>query len=120
MIVNNKPTYKCEHCRKLYQIKSACATHEIACNKNPENDRACFGCVFLRKEKHEEEEPYITRTFDFFYCDKLDHFVHPPKVEHKGNAFDTGEYNLPMRKECDLKEVPETLSDFIGMFKTVD
>ena len=30
-IVYGGSTYKCEHCRKLYQIKSACERHEIRC-----------------------------------------------------------------------------------------
>ena len=105
--------YKCDHCGKLYQRKSACEKHEKACSKNPENDRACFGCIHLRKETHEEDGPWTTRKYKFFFCGKLDHFVHPPKVEHKGNAFDTDQYNLPMRKECDLKEEPETMDDFL-------
>jgi len=107
MIINNKLTYKCEHCRKLYQIQSACEKHEKACSKNPENDRACFGCVHLSKKEYKEfgEEYTADRTYNFLYCDKLQHFLYPPIVEHKGSALDTDDTaNEPMPKVCELKE----------------
>jgi len=46
-----KEIYKCDHCNKLYQRKHACIKHEIACHKNPENHRVCFGCMHLCKKK---------------------------------------------------------------------
>lgn len=51
MITQTKEIYKCEHCRKLYQIKRFTELHEKMCNKNPENQRACFTCKFLEKKE---------------------------------------------------------------------
>ena len=35
------------------------------------------------------------------HCDKLNHFLYPPRVEHKGNAFELDpEENKPMPKNC--------------------
>lgn len=108
MIVETKKIYKCEHCNKLYQIKNACISHEKSCYKNPQNDRACFICIHLKKkvEKiyyddflHESHEKEVK----LFHCDQIHSFLCPPKVEHKRNAFDTSsESNIPMKKECEF------------------
>ena len=50
MKTETKEIYKCEHCNKLYQLKNWCLVHEKACSKNPDNDRACFGCQYLTKQ----------------------------------------------------------------------
>lgn len=53
MIIQTKEIYKCEYCRKIYQIKRFAESHEKMCKKNPENNRACFGCNFLQKKEVE-------------------------------------------------------------------
>ena len=108
MITITKPTYKCEHCKKLYQSAKWCEKHEIACNKNPANWRACGGCThcdaktatvmrmhsFLGHEVETEVEAY--------FCNEYKHFLYPPKVEHLGKPYETiGFKNLPMPKDCD-------------------
>lgn len=105
MITETKEIYKCEHCRKMYQIKRFAEAHEEARAKNPENKRACFGCKFLNKR---EKVVYFdtwngeaTRTFELCHCSKKEIFLYPPKVEHKGNSLDLGdEFNEPMPKNC--------------------
>jgi hypothetical protein len=107
MKTETKEIYKCEHCNKLYQIKNACLSHEKTCSKNPDNDRACFGCIHLSKES--ETIYYDTfygegeRKVDLLHCNKLETFLYPPKVEHKGNMYETdSKENNPMPKSCKL------------------
>ena len=51
MITEVKEIYKCEYCRKIYQVKRFAEAHEVVCKKNPDNNRACFGCEFLEKKE---------------------------------------------------------------------
>ena len=122
MITHNKPTYKCEHCRKLYQIKEACEKHEPACSKNPDNFRPCFDCNHCDKVT-------VTHLFDTFQgegkenvrvlkCKEKNIFLVPPKAEHRGNYYEgeaLGDGELPnesMPKKCDkhYNGIPEHLS----------
>lgn len=37
--------YRCEHCEKVYMMKSACLEHEAhRCPQNPENRPLCYDC----------------------------------------------------------------------------
>ena len=110
MKVETREIYKCDHCKKMYQLKRFCERHELMCYKNPDNNRACYGCMFL-VEKTEEVysgvgNPYGeegTINVKVLYCSKKDVFVYPPKVAVKRNMFDMGEKsNEEMPKECDL------------------
>jgi len=106
MITEVQTIYRCEHCKKLYQLSHACLKHEKTCKKNPENARACFFCQFLDyevatiydgkgNEQYKRELPY---------CAKLKSFMYPPIIEHKGKPSDMGEQeNQPMRKKCDMR-----------------
>ena len=120
MIINKKETYKCEYCLKLYQVKGACERHEVSCHHNPDNNRACYGCVFLEKKN---TELYIDhydgsqgeRDVTLFHCSKKDMFLYPPKNEHKGNFFDLGnELNEPMPRECELRSTDSEPVDVSG------
>jgi len=106
--------YICDHCKKWYQRKWLCEKHEKRCSYNPDNQRACFGCVYVEMKNEtigsgisntltgEEEEMNVQVLF----CSKKQHYIYPPKAEHKGNAFDMGDYeNLPMPKECELQKL---------------
>lgn len=84
MKTNTKPTYKCDHCNKLYQVKSACKRHEEElCRKNPKNHHRCFdGCRFL--DKKETEVTYFDHNgYDWqekkelLYCSSKEIFVYP-------------------------------------------
>ncbi len=118
-----KEIYKCDHCNKLYQRKNACIDHEKVCVRNPKNDRACFSCNHMvKKEMTHVVDTYIgeqEEDVSVCYCPKLKKALYPPKVEHKGNAFeclshaDYGEVpNEPMPVECDKRDGQE--SDFLG------
>ena len=54
-----------------------------------------------------EGDNEVWRKVNIFYCSKINSYLHPPKNEHKGNAFpqeDLGDGeldNLPMRKSCE-------------------
>lgn len=105
MIIETKEVYKCEFCRKLYQLKRFAEKHEKQCSKNPANYRICFGCEFLGKRRTyimiDNEYRSYEEPLDLLYCSKIEVFLYPPKVEHKNNQFELGDhYNEPMRKEC--------------------
>jgi len=108
MITEIKEVYKCEYCRKLYQIKRFAIYHESICKKNPENYRVCFGCKFLVKKEVtiKDDHPVMGETEynrDLLFCTSKNIFLHPPIVEHKGNAYELGdELNEPMPDECEL------------------
>ncbi len=96
--------FKCDFCSKLYQLERFAISHEKSCTKNPENDRACFNCSNLSKESFEidnGDEYHRPFQVKLLYCKAKKICVHPPSVEYKGNAIETGEPNDPMPKECD-------------------
>jgi len=115
MITETKEVYKCEHCRRLYQIKSACERHELRCNKNPETHRACYGCNHLQEERVDINitiggyfgpEEYVEPRKVLFCC-KLNVYKYPPKIEYSWRGpymqedIGDGEIeNEPMPKEC--------------------
>lgn len=117
MITITKPVYYCEHCKKAGVpkhglSKSKMDHHEKICFYNPENKRACIDCFYLEKKEAKVIERNNTlRTMDLFFCEKKQIFLHPPKVEIKGNAKDIvieNEIvaNEPMPKVCsDFKEI---------------
>lgn len=102
-----KNMYQCEHCQKWYHRRHACEIHEKGCSSNPENRRPCFDCIYLDKKNKTiyHHHPYlgeIEEDVKILHCSKLDKFIHPPKVEAKGNAFELGdEFNEPMPKSCE-------------------
>lgn len=103
MIIETKEIYKCEHCRKLYQRPVACKVHEIKCNKNPDNDRACLDCLHSIK-KSVEAYPNIGEgifTMEVVFCEKKNTGIYPIQTEHKGNYVELVDYlNKPMPKTC--------------------
>lgn len=119
----NQTRYKCEYCKKNYIRKHAVIAHEHLCFKNPENKRACFSCEHLEKKTveifHDDfRGGDVVQNVSIFHCSKLNHFLYPPKVEHKKNAFETDEIdNLPMKKECEFFK--EEVSTFDDIFKNI-
>ena len=109
MKIETKEIYKCEHCRKLYQVKKACEKHEAGCKKRPDYLRPCHSCKVLAKR--DEVVYYDTwsgegeRTVSVLFCGKRDCFIHPPSVASKGIAFDMGyKLNVEMPKQCEFYE----------------
>lgn len=108
MITETKEVYKCEHCKKLYQVKQACENHEITCIKNPVNRRPCYGCPMMEKKETTiyDDSPMggdIERKVSLLYCNYKKQFFYTPKTEYKGTQFDLGdEPNDPMPEECDV------------------
>lgn len=103
---STKTVYKCDFCKKNYLNKGAGERHQVACGKNPANERLCFGCIFL--EKKATEVFYDTwqgeqgRTLELFYYEKVKSYLHTPQNELKKNAFDLGDdANDPMKTECE-------------------
>ena len=111
----NTTIYECEFCRKYYKRKHFAIYHESVCNKNPENNRACYGCVQLEKnnasiyagyDNYYTGEP-IYEDKEFFFCNKKKIFLYTPKNAAKGNHnhIDTEGGNFEhyiMPKECEL------------------
>jgi len=108
MKIETREVYKCEFCNKLYQIKGYCEKHEVVCTHNPNNQRDCFNCGYIEKRKHtiyfDTGYGESKRVVEILYCDKIKSFLYPPKVEHKGNAYELGdELNDPMPMNCEFR-----------------
>jgi len=120
MKAETKEIYKCDHCNKLYQLKSPCLLHEVRCVKNPDNNRPCFNCIHLTKKietiYYDNTYTETTREVDLLYCSKVDTFLYPPKVQHKGNMYETEtKENNPMPKTCEFYN-----DDFSNIKKAVN
>ena len=110
--------YKCEYCNKLYERKHFCKKHELICKKNPDNFRACHSCKKLTRKTHVVEkynylEGSYTEKCSLLYCNKKEVFIHTPKIEIKGNKFDTSPVNnIPMPKVCKDIDMPKFFEDY--------
>ena len=109
--------FKCDHCGKIYNRKYNARIHEEKCKKNPDNNRACFGCKFLEMV----ELPVIETGYDshtqrintnVLVCMKFKTGVYPPSVENHptmdGYDISDNDYgiegNKAMPRECHDKE----------------
>lgn len=106
MITETKTIYKCEYCKKLYQIKRFAIQHENICKKNPKNDRLCFNCTYLIKKYVCIEDcddqckgNADCNRYSFFYCSETDSFIYPPYVKPAPLIEDE---NKRMPQECKL------------------
>jgi hypothetical protein len=102
----------CDHCNKMYQREHHCKNHEIICNKNPDNFRACFSC----KHCVSKELDAVFSTFNgettekrnVLFCNKLKKGLVPPIAEHRGNYFDLeGFENESMPNVCSIKLIDD-------------
>ena len=107
MIINNKPTYKCEFCGKLYQLEKWCIKHEPICKKNPINNQKCReGCIYLEPKEinYLFENPFGSSELkrDGLFCTKKKEFVYPFWCNNPILEEDIIEEipNNPMPKEC--------------------
>lgn len=118
-IKENTTIYQCEFCKKIMFRKGLMEKHETWCYSNPNNSRACNGCVFLEEieVKYSYSVPtvgenlgvifdgaQVEKTTKGFYCKKLDKHLYPFKVEKLGlldKYPETFEDKEPMPKECD-------------------
>lgn len=103
--------YYCDHCKKKMLRKHSMEHHEKWCPKNPENEKACSGCAFLKEEPVTiyGEHAYDGSEYSFerkgFRCTKLDKLLYPLVVERRGlTRFETFDNQEPMPKECEHKE----------------
>ena len=112
--------YRCDHCSKIYQIKHYAEKHEKSCTKNPDNRRPCFGCDNLKMKKTTLHSDSYAGAYDYeveiLFCQKVNSFLYPPKVEHKKNWYETDPVsNKPMPRECEFHTYEEL--DFDEIFK---
>lgn len=102
--------YYCDHCKKKMLRKSAMQHHEKWCYKNPENAKACDGCVHFQETEvtilapHPYDGSLCEQKRKGFRCDKLDKLLYPLAIQRRGldkrypETFDSQE---PMPKECE-------------------
>lgn len=111
MITETKTIYKCEHCRKLYQVKAAAERHEAKCKRNPDYQRACFGCAFITKKPvvWEQDNGYTQweKQLNVCFCTKKNVIVRPPNA-----------YMIDAGSICDKETDEELLEE--AMPKTCD
>lgn len=90
MKVKDVTIFICDHCNKKLFRKHAMIKHEQLCIKNPDNTKACFGCVHLDIE---EVERVTHRSYDgdehfqksgCFKCVKLKKLMYSFKAEQRG------------------------------------
>lgn len=102
--------YECDFCSKELKRKHAMVSHEIKCDKNPDNAKACHFCKHLTNAT-------VPIWFDgnygaggnfqeknVFKCRLLDKLMYPWQIEKKDlqNKYpETYEDQEPMPKQCD-------------------
>ena len=65
--------------------------------------------AFNFENYHGEQESIV----NLLHCSELNKFIYPPKVEAKKNWFDLGdEYNEPMPKVCDDRDIGSEFDGF--------
>lgn len=93
--------YICDHCKKKLFRKHAMINHELICDKNPINNKACFGCIHLQTEEVEYSRgcsydgDIDWATAGCFKCTKFNKLMYSWSAEKK---------NLP-------EKYPETFED---------
>jgi hypothetical protein len=108
MKTETRKIYTCDYCPKHYKVASRCKYHERICTKNPENQRACYGCGHLIKRAVTVDAGWVhpfggdgERTVSVLFCQKLNVMIHTPQNAIRGNQFEHAEYkNVEMLKEC--------------------
>ena len=83
--------------------------HEEKCKKNPEHDRPCFHCKYLRMRTIEYGEYDPNGQFspprgNALYCKKQDQFIYPPYIKKPYLAEEDPDMNIAMPKTCDLQQ----------------
>lgn len=108
MKIETKEIYKCDFCKKLYQVKRFAEQHERVCFSNPQNLRPCNNCEHLVKKSTTITTNYNydgseqNRNLNLFYCNSKKSFLYTPKNEIKNNQFELEESNIPMPKICEI------------------
>lgn len=87
--------YKCDYCKKVYQFKKSCVSHEKRCYKNPET-KSCASCVFLKQNDFSYHPGY---SISLLTC--LRNHNTPKKLETACN-----DYHFKKEK-CDIKEMQQ-------------
>ncbi len=105
MITEYREISRCEYCGKIYLSKRFADRHEIRCLKNPDNNRACYGCKHLTKKDTTISTWYYgecgEKNLTLLHCAVHDRYVYPSRVEHNGTAWETEDLpNEPMPREC--------------------
>jgi len=123
MITETKEVYKCEYCRKLYQRKGYCVTHELRCNKNPVNFRPCFSCEHLENRTINiqiDSNGYESlKEVKALYCKFYNKNLLPPIGVHRGDCYEFGdELTEAMPLKCEEFDT-DRIVDFKASFKRI-
>ena len=107
----NVTIYGCDFCKKKLLVSHAMQKHEVVCDKNPANSKACFnGCAHLgKKEIFVPIERGYERDADdvkvaVFHCEKYDRLMYPYNIERRKlpeRYPDTYDEQNPMPHNCD-------------------
>lgn len=118
-VKENVTVYICQFCKRKMFVKKSMERHEKLCNNNPENFRACSGCVFLENTTIEYsysvptiglnmgvvfDGDTVERKTTGFFCSKLKKKIYPFKAEKMGlieKYPETFEDQYPMPKTCE-------------------
>lgn len=118
-IKENTTIYQCDFCNRKMFKKHAMIAHELWCNSNPENFRACSGCKYLEEKQVEYsyniptvgqglgiifDGKTITKKTTGFRCNKLNKDIYPFKAEKLNLPYkypETFEGQEPMPKICE-------------------
>lgn len=116
MITETREIYKCQHCRKVYQIKHYCESHELQCKNNPDNFMICHDCKHSEKKTVRicklvgclgenmgvsETEEY--RNQRMIHCKERDLYVYPNWLSNpvQQEEMPNEEENIVMPNKCD-------------------
>jgi hypothetical protein len=120
-----KKVFYCDHCKKHGLNKGSMMKHEKWCDSNPENKKACSGCMYLEEIKarytvDEGTESEYERESNAFKCTKLDKMLYPLVVQRKGlnTRYSVFADQEPMPKECEhfKSEYGLSLDEFLSTF----
>jgi hypothetical protein len=113
--IENVTIYKCDFCKKELKRKHAMINHELKCDENPANKKACHFCEHLETIEKEVcfethfgygEVDYTDKIVKVFKCSKLDKLMFPFSIEKRGlhEKYDTFEEQEPMPNKCESFE----------------
>lgn len=118
-VLENITIFRCDYCFKEMKRKHSMVNHELICDKNPNNQKACHFCKNLEVIEKEVffENPYYHPDYNdddgewksvkVFRCILFDKLMYPYSIEKRGlpNKYpDTFDEQEPMPIVCESFE----------------
>jgi hypothetical protein len=119
-----KTVYYCDHCNAKRFVKNAMVRHELICNKNQDNKRACYGCIYLTKGDFDfeydsgHEGGALTQTKKQAFCNKKQVFLatHYQEINQKREIIYYDEVEK-MPKDCKYQSFVREEEDWETIFR---